>query len=133
MLTRCVDDQFKMLLTRFAILDTNSLYLITLASGISIQNMLPTKRRQHHEVTKNTHGAKPKVCLWKILTNCKPSSNFIEIEFDKPTGNSWRMRQCLEYWTMFYSLAPFKLSPKWPFKVGSTWILNHHFPHSTSS
>ena len=39
--TKCVGDNFKMLVTVLAILVTNILYLLALASGINIQKMSP--------------------------------------------------------------------------------------------
>ena len=74
--TKCVGDNFKMLVTVLAILVTNILYLLTLASGTNIQKchqdlisvayklkLSPTVSCQHHNVT-NTK------CVKKISKFC---------------------------------------------------------------
>ena len=45
--TKCVGDNFKMLVTVLAFLVTNIHYLFTLASGTNIQKMSPTSKFSH--------------------------------------------------------------------------------------
>ena len=52
--TKCVDDNYKMLVTVLVILVTNIHYLFTLASGTNIYKSSPTLSHQHHDVTNMT-------------------------------------------------------------------------------
>ena len=51
LVTKCVGDNFKMLVTVLAILVTNIHLFCSLTSGTNIQLLSPTTRDQHHDVT----------------------------------------------------------------------------------
>ena len=72
--TKCVRDNFEMLVTVFAIFVTNILYLSTLSSGTNIQKMSPISKFYHQHP--------------KIITNIKSPTSTCHQHLCNPTIKS---------------------------------------------
>ena len=131
--TKCFGDNLKMTVTDSAILVTNILYFLTLASGTNIQKMSPninfvanilklspTVSHQHQNVTNMTVAA--------ILWACLFLKNFLLIHFCRSIEKiSLKSGTCLSRWAHekyeTYAIV-FSSSMVWPWQLFFSDIIN---------